>query len=134
MDIADKFQKIGLFLAENGFVAILKKLAMATVPMIESDGITGEKPPHDRGDGSGARSQQEVEMIRHERPGKTGSGGIEKNLAEPFQKADTVSIILENAFSLDSSTDYMMQGTRSIYASFARHVWKITTDIEKRNL
>jgi hypothetical protein len=102
--------------------------------MIESDGITGEQTPHNRCDGSRTRPQKEVEMIRDERPGKTGSGGVQQNIAEPFQKAVTVSIIPENAFSLDSSTDNTMQGTRNIYASFAWHIVRLAPAKEKRNL
>jgi hypothetical protein len=73
-------------------------------------------------------------MVRDECPGKTGCGGVEQNFAEPVQKAVTVNVIPEYAFSLDSSTDNMMQGTRRIYASFARHGVRITLDMWISNL
>lgn len=64
--------------------------------MIEGDGITGEKAPHDSGDGSGACSQKE--MIRNERPGETGCGSIEQNLAEPSQEIITTHIVPDRRF------------------------------------
>jgi len=134
MDIADKFQKIRLLLAEYRFIAILKKLSVPFVSMVESNGITGEKTPHDSSDGSGTCSKQEMKMIWDESPGKTGGGGIEQNIAESFQKAVTVGIVSEYAFFLDSSTDNMMQGARSVYASFARHSGKITPVVARVNL
>jgi hypothetical protein len=42
VDISDQFLKVGVFLANNGFVSVLKKLAMSPVPTIETNGIPCE--------------------------------------------------------------------------------------------
>jgi len=41
MNITNQFQEINLFLAENGFVAILKKLAVPLISVIKGNGVTG---------------------------------------------------------------------------------------------
>ena len=54
MNIANQFKKTGVFLAKKGLITVLEKLAMTTMPVVKGDGITGEKMPHDSGDGYGA--------------------------------------------------------------------------------
>jgi hypothetical protein len=39
MDIANQFQQIGIFLTQNRFIAVLKKIAMSAVPAVVSNGI-----------------------------------------------------------------------------------------------
>jgi hypothetical protein len=40
MDVADKFLEIDVFLTDNGFVSILKKLTRPVITAIEKDGIS----------------------------------------------------------------------------------------------
>ena len=47
MDVADQFQKVGVFLAHNGFVSVLKEVAAAFMSFVEGHGITGHEPSHD---------------------------------------------------------------------------------------
>jgi hypothetical protein len=86
------------------------------MPLIEGNGIAGEQTPHDGGDGGGTGPQQQMEMIRNERPGEAGSGSIKQNTAEPFQEIVPVLVITENAFSFNPSADDMMKGTGRIDA------------------
>jgi hypothetical protein len=46
MDIPDQFLQIGIFLAYDGFVSILEKLAMTLVPSIVGHCIAGKQPSH----------------------------------------------------------------------------------------
>jgi len=46
VNIPDKFLQIGIFLADNGFVTILKQLALALVAAIKTDGVAGKEPSH----------------------------------------------------------------------------------------
>jgi hypothetical protein len=41
VDIANQFQKISIFLADNGFISVLEQMPMAPVPAVETDGIAG---------------------------------------------------------------------------------------------
>lgn len=44
MDISDQFQQVSIFLAQNGFVAILKKLTVPTVPAVKIGSMTCQYP------------------------------------------------------------------------------------------
>lgn len=49
VDVADQFEEIRLFLADNGLVAILEKVAGPLVAKVEDHGIAGQKPAHESG-------------------------------------------------------------------------------------
>ena len=36
-----------VFLAKDGFIAILKQMTITAMPAIEVDRVSGQKPPHD---------------------------------------------------------------------------------------
>ncbi len=42
VNIPDQFQQIGLLVTDNGFVAVLKQVAAATMTEIESGGMSGQ--------------------------------------------------------------------------------------------
>ena len=46
MDVTNQFPEIDVFLADDGFVAVLKKLPVPPVPPIEIDHIPCQKPSH----------------------------------------------------------------------------------------
>jgi hypothetical protein len=50
MDIAYQFGKIGVFLANDGFVPILKQMAMALMLELLAHGIACKDSPHEIGD------------------------------------------------------------------------------------
>jgi hypothetical protein len=49
MDVTDEFQKVGIFLAQNGFIAVLKEVAMSLIFPVEAYSVSCEQPPHDTG-------------------------------------------------------------------------------------
>jgi len=51
VDVAHQLQQIGILLAEDGFVSVLKEGAVAAMASIVGEGITGEEPPHEGGKG-----------------------------------------------------------------------------------
>jgi len=46
MDVTNQFPEIDVFLADDGFIAVLKKLPVPLVPSIEIDDIPCQKPSH----------------------------------------------------------------------------------------
>ena len=46
MNVPDQFQKIGVFLTEDGFVAVLVEIAGAMMAVIEVNSIAGEEASH----------------------------------------------------------------------------------------
>jgi hypothetical protein len=63
MDVADKFEKIGIFLANNGFVPILEKMTATLVPMVEIHGIACQKASHKDGKLRPVAAQKGVDVI-----------------------------------------------------------------------
>ena len=47
MDIADKFQEIRIFLADDGFVSVLEEVTRAFMSFVEGDGVSGHETAHD---------------------------------------------------------------------------------------
>jgi len=49
MNIAEKFFKIYILLADDRFVSVLKKLSMAAILSVKIDGMPGKQPSHQGG-------------------------------------------------------------------------------------
>jgi len=54
VDIADQFEEIRIFFADNGLVAVLEKMAGALMSFVEGDGISGHEFPHHLAEGGRA--------------------------------------------------------------------------------
>ena len=52
MNIPDQLQKIGVFLAQDGFIAILKKVSGPSVSSVEITGVSGQQSTHNGCDGN----------------------------------------------------------------------------------
>ena len=63
MNVANQFHKIGVFLAQDGFIAILKQLAVAAVTAVIRNRIAGQQSTHHRGKRSIAGFQHKVRML-----------------------------------------------------------------------
>ncbi len=46
MDIANQLLKVSIFIANDRFIAILKKMTVPVMAQVEVDGICGQKEPH----------------------------------------------------------------------------------------
>jgi len=69
MDVTNEFQKVGVFLAHNGFVSVLKEMARTLMLFIEGNRISGHEFAHDLAEGGRAGAQEKVKMIRDQGPG-----------------------------------------------------------------
>jgi hypothetical protein len=116
MDIPNQFLKIGLFLADDGFIPVLKKMPTALVPAVETDHISGQQPPHKRCQGNCTSAQKEVSMIRQKCPGKASRLGLQQKLSQPFEKILPVTIVPKDLSALNPPDDNMMKNSRSIQA------------------
>jgi hypothetical protein len=63
VDVPNQFQKVGIFLAEYGFVPILEKLPVPPVTTVKRNRIPGEKFSHDRGDWLFPGSKEKMHVI-----------------------------------------------------------------------
>jgi hypothetical protein len=71
MDISDQFQKVRIFLANNGFIPILEKVTTPAVAQVKIDSVTRKQAPHKRGKFRPSWPKEEMKMIGKQRPGKT---------------------------------------------------------------
>ena len=121
VNIPDKFLQIGIFLADNGFVTILKQLAVALVAVIKTDGVTREEPSHHRGKGCQTRSEKKMGMIRDEYPCVTGRLGLGQEFSQPIEHILPIPIIYEYLSTLNPTDHDVMQDTRCVKASLSWH-------------
>jgi hypothetical protein len=131
MDIRDQFQKVGVLLAENGLVPVLKQVAASPVPAVETHGVSRQKPLHNGCNGSQPGAHKQMEMIGHQGPGQAARLTLAENVPQPVKKIIAVGIVAENRTPLDSSHDDMVQNTRSIQSGFAWHAFQIAAERSK---
>ena len=86
MDVTDQFQQVRVLFAQDGFVTVLEKVAVAMVAEIVTDGVPGQEPPHDGGQRGGAGPEQKVEVVGNQRPGIAGGLGLNQNSSEAIEK------------------------------------------------
>jgi hypothetical protein len=71
MDISDQFQKVRIFLANNRFVPILKKVTTPAMAQVKIDSITRKQAPHKRGKFRLSWPKEKMKMIGKQCPSKT---------------------------------------------------------------
>ena len=47
MDVADQFQKIGVFFAYDGFITVLEKVTTSFMTFVECNGVARHEATHD---------------------------------------------------------------------------------------
>jgi hypothetical protein len=67
MDVGHQLPQISVFLAQNGLVALLEKVPMAAIPLVETHGMAREQPLHDRCNRQSSGTQQEIAVVAHQR-------------------------------------------------------------------
>ena len=109
MNVTHQFQQIGILLAKDGFVAVLKQMAMAVMPPIVGNGITGQQTPHHSGNRSVARFKQEMEMIGDQRPSQAARARFSDNGIQAVYEVVAVVIVLEYGLTLNAAANDMVQ-------------------------
>jgi len=75
VQVAHKFEAIGLFFHHNGLESVLKDVATAAVASIEGDGIAGQELAQQCREPGRAAAQEQVGVIGQETPGVNGRTG-----------------------------------------------------------
>jgi hypothetical protein len=65
MDVPCQLQKIGFFLTDNGFIAILKEMSVSFMPSIEFDHISGHQFSHVSRERLPGGLNQQMKIIFH---------------------------------------------------------------------
>ena len=122
MDVTHQLQQIGLLLAQDGLVAIMKNLAYSPMPPVESSGISAQQPLHDGLDRGAAAPQQQREVVGDQRPCVTNALAFFQHTPETPKELLSIAIIPENLPPLDPPADDVLQRTRCIDARSSWHV------------
>jgi hypothetical protein len=96
-------------------------MAMAPVTPVESDGISGQKPSHDRADRRKPRAQQQVGVIGDQSPCETICVRLSQYPPQPVYEGITISIVPENFPAFDSAHNNMVQRPWGINSGFPWH-------------
>jgi hypothetical protein len=121
MDVSHQLEEIGILLAENRLVPIMKEVAVPPVPVVEDDGVTREKTSHHGGDGHATRLEKQMDMVRHESPSETGCSGLLKDSPESVDKRPPIRVIGKDLPAFDSPKDDMVKSARGVNTSLAWH-------------
>lgn len=81
---------------------------------VEVDGVSREKPAHERGEEGVTRPKKKMKVVGHKRPGQALGTGLTKKLGEVFYKAVPVAIIAKNVTSLHATNHDVLKKTGSI--------------------
>jgi len=64
----DIFPQVGVFLAQNGFISILKKMPGAAVSFVEITRMSGQQASHNGCDGNPSGFQQQMSVVGYQCP------------------------------------------------------------------
>lgn len=92
-------------LAEDGLITVLEKMPASAVPAVEVHRIPGEHPLHDNRYRCIPGAQQQMEMVRQEGPGVTGSPCLSENVTETAEKILPIRVILINPAALNRKSE-----------------------------
>ena len=96
MDIAHQFQEVSIFLAEDGFVAVLKKMSVASVSAIETAGVSCQQPAHDTGNRDIPGTEQQMEVVGQQCPRVAWRLGFRQDHAQTPYEVVSVQVIPKN--------------------------------------
>jgi len=97
VNIAYQFKKIGFFFTNDGLVAVLEQVTGAVMTKIEINRISGEETTHEAGKLQPVTPQQQMEMVRNQRPRVAIGFSVDQQPVKPVKKTSAI-IIVEKYF------------------------------------
>ena len=121
MDVADQFQEIRIFFADDRFVSILEKVTTTFVAFVEGNSVPGHETAHDFAEWGGAGAQEEVEMVWNQGPCVALHLGFFEDDGESFQERLTVLVIEEDVSSFNSPGHDVLEEAWGVKSWLACH-------------
>jgi len=121
MDIADKRQKVVVFIAQDGFVSVLKQVAGATMAPVEILRVPGEDFPHDTGNAGLSTLEKKMHMIGHKDPSVYCAVPFPNIQSKAFKKQTPILIVNEDIRLVYAPNHYMVQCARGIESGLSWH-------------
>ena len=127
VDIANQFEEVGIFLADDGFVAVLKEMPGTVVTAIEIDGIACEKSAHEGGEPAMAGAEQQVNVVGHQRPGEAFDASLDEEFGQGLEKPAAVGIVPENVATVDTADDDVLEEVGDVESCGSWHEGRVTS-------
>ncbi len=102
MDVPDKGKEIVVFVAEYGFIPVLKKVPFFQMFAIEILCVPGEKFSHDSRDANLSAPKQKVNMVVHEHPCINGALRFLNGFSQALKKSGFIIGITEDVSPVGS--------------------------------
>jgi hypothetical protein len=102
-------------------IQVLEEVARTAVAAVEAPGVAGEETAHAPGEGTLPRTDQEVGVVREQRPGIDRPGSRLGQGREPGHEVVPVLVIPKDGSPLDASHHDMMEGVGRVQARLAWH-------------
>jgi hypothetical protein len=99
----------------------LKKPTMAAVTAVETHRVSGQQPPHNRGDGNVPGSQEKMEMVGYQGPGETARFTFADNSRQSVNKIITIVICKKKLPPFYPTADDMVQRSGRVDSCFSRY-------------
>jgi len=125
VDISNQLFQIGVFLANDRFVSVLKKLPMASVPPVIGYRIACEQSSHQIGNTPRPTTKQEMGVVGQIRPCVALGLGFGQENRQPFDEVFAILIITEYLTAFNPADHYMMQKAGRIQSCCSRHADKV---------
>jgi hypothetical protein len=122
MDVPNQLPQVRVFLAEDGFVAVLKKWAMPAQPPVVGRRVPGQESLHKGSKGDSTRLEDEMDMIRHECPRKAGRAGLKEEQTQTVNEGLAVRFVPKDPLSFDPANHEVMEATREVYPRMPWHL------------
>jgi hypothetical protein len=97
-------------------------MAGPLVPPIETDRITCQKSAHEWGKQCLPGAKQKVEVISHQRPGKTFGTGFDEEFREALKKLQAIMVVEEDVPAVHSANDDVLEKIRKVKTCGPWHV------------
>ena len=121
MNVPNQFEQVRFLFAENGFIAVLEKMAGSFVTLVERHGIAGKKASHDARYRRGSGPKEKMGVVREQGEGIAGGLLFGEYLAGPVDKAIPVDAVVKDRAPCDASDHQMVHRAWGVYAGMSRH-------------
>jgi hypothetical protein len=121
VNVADQREQVIVFVAEDGFVAVLEQMSAALMAAVVVLSIPREELSHNSGDAVIAALEKNMNVVVHEDPGVHRTFTLDYILSESLQKARLVLIVVEYVGLVDSPHHDMVQGSGYVQSCLAWH-------------
>jgi hypothetical protein len=93
----------------------------ALVAAIEGPGIPGEEPAHAPGEGAAAAPDEEMSVVREQRPGVDDEAALLHDGGESGDEVGAVGIAAEDHLAVEAAHHHMVEDAGGIEARLAGH-------------